>query len=210
VRAEQRRDPTDQRRYQGRVGKYFLGRRYAQWCSGAPTLESSVAAAAMAQDELGHARALPLLKMLAPKLGAELEPETRTDYHRMPFLDTDFDGWIDVVTANSLIDTARLAIFEALQISNCEPLGRRSCKVLKQESARMLLVTIPELPGRRYNVLGIVSVSQGRVSLDQALNLLGAEAGKIGGEAVIGIQIAIDSGSQTVVFHLVGTAITFA
>jgi len=30
--------------------KYFLGRRYAEWCSSAPTLESSVAAAAMAQD----------------------------------------------------------------------------------------------------------------------------------------------------------------
>ena len=32
--------------------KFFLGRRYAEWCSSAPTLESSVAAAAMAQDEL--------------------------------------------------------------------------------------------------------------------------------------------------------------
>jgi uncharacterized protein YbjQ (UPF0145 family) len=74
----------------------------------------------------------------------------------------------------------------------------------------MLLVTIPELPGRRYNVLGIVSASQGQVSLDQALNLLGDEASKIGADAVIGIQIAIDSGPQAVVFHVVGTAIKFA
>jgi uncharacterized protein YbjQ (UPF0145 family) len=74
----------------------------------------------------------------------------------------------------------------------------------------MLLVTIPELPGRRYNVLGIVSVSQGRVSLDQALNLLGDEASKIGGDAVIGIQIAIDSGPQSMAFHIIGTAIKFA
>lgn len=36
--------------------KYVLGRRYAEWCTGAPMLESAVAAAAMAQDELGHAR----------------------------------------------------------------------------------------------------------------------------------------------------------
>jgi uncharacterized protein YbjQ (UPF0145 family) len=47
-------------------------------------------------------------------------------------------------------------------------------------------------------VLGIVSVSQRRASLDQALNLLGAEASKIGGDAVIGTQIAIDSGSQMI------------
>ena len=80
--------------------KYFLGRRYAEWCSSAPTLESSVAAAAMAQDELGHARALyPLLTTLAPDLGAELEPETRTNFHRLRFLDSDFDGWIDFATA---------------------------------------------------------------------------------------------------------------
>ena len=43
--------------------KYLLGRRYAEWCTGAPKLESAVAAAAMAQDELGHARSFyPLLR----------------------------------------------------------------------------------------------------------------------------------------------------
>src|SRR5437763_7636075 len=43
--------------------KYLLGRRYAEWCTGAPMLESAVAAAAMAQDELGHARSFyPLLR----------------------------------------------------------------------------------------------------------------------------------------------------
>ena len=36
--------------------KSALGRRYAEWAVSAPTLESAVAAAAMAQDELGHAR----------------------------------------------------------------------------------------------------------------------------------------------------------
>jgi uncharacterized protein YbjQ (UPF0145 family) len=74
----------------------------------------------------------------------------------------------------------------------------------------MLLVTIPELPGRRYNMLGIVSASQGRASLDQVLNLLGNEASKIGANGVIGIQLAIDSGPQAVVFHVVGTTIKFA
>ena len=37
--------------------KSALGRRYGEWAVSAPTIESAVAAAAMAQDELGHARA---------------------------------------------------------------------------------------------------------------------------------------------------------
>ena len=45
--------------------KAALGRRYAEWAVSAPTLESAVAAAAMAQDELGHARSTyPVLKAL--------------------------------------------------------------------------------------------------------------------------------------------------
>ena len=45
--------------------KAALGRRYAEWAVSAPTLESAVAAAAMAQDELGHSRSTyPVLKSL--------------------------------------------------------------------------------------------------------------------------------------------------
>ena len=45
--------------------KAALGRRYAEWAVSAPTLESAVAAAAMAQDEIGHARSTyPVLKAL--------------------------------------------------------------------------------------------------------------------------------------------------
>jgi ABC-2 type transport system ATP-binding protein len=59
-------------------------------------------------------------------------------------------------------------------------------------------------------ICGIVNASQGKASLDQVLNLLGDAASKIGADAVIGIQIAIDSGPQAVVFHVIGTAIKFA
>ena len=45
--------------------KAALGTRYAEWAVSAPTLESAVAAAAMAQDELGHSRSTyPVLKAL--------------------------------------------------------------------------------------------------------------------------------------------------
>lgn len=43
--------------------KQAIGLRYAYWRNGAPALEAAVAAAAMTQDELGHARTLyPLLE----------------------------------------------------------------------------------------------------------------------------------------------------
>ena len=55
--------------------KAALGRRYAEWAVSAPTLESAVAAAAMAQDELGHSRSTyPVLKAL----GVEVADETTT------------------------------------------------------------------------------------------------------------------------------------
>ncbi|HLZ21624.1 MAG TPA: Phenylacetic acid catabolic protein [Ktedonobacterales bacterium] len=114
--------------------KYFLGRNYAEWCSGAPTLESAVAAAAMAQDELGHARALyPLLKTLAPGAGPEIEPETRTNFLRVSLLDTPFSDWMDFVAANFLTDNALTVVFEAAQSSTYEPLAGRSRKVLQEE-----------------------------------------------------------------------------
>lgn len=123
--------------------KYLLGRRYAEWCSSAPTLEASVAAAAMAQDELGHARALyPLLRTLAPEagvaLGAEIDPDTRTQFTAMRALEQPFADWPDFVAANLLIDSALTQIFVAAQASRYEPLAARSRKVLQEERTHAL------------------------------------------------------------------------
>ena len=114
--------------------KYFLGRRYAEWCSSAPTLESAVAAAAMAQDELGHARAIyPALRTLQPGAGGENEPETRTEFVQLSALAEPFAGWEDFVAANFLIDRALTVLFEAAVSSSFEPLAGRSRKVLQEE-----------------------------------------------------------------------------
>ncbi len=121
--------------------KYFLGRRYAEWCNGAPTLESSVAAAAMAQDELGHARALyPLLQDFPQAQGqlAEIEPETRTRFCNVAFLDQPFTGWPDFIAANFLLDTALSVIFEFAQDSTFESLRGRARKVLQEEQVHAL------------------------------------------------------------------------
>jgi phenylacetate-CoA oxygenase PaaI subunit len=114
--------------------KYFLGRYFAEWCSGAPTLESAVASAAMAQDELGHARALyPLLRTLEPEAGIENEPESRSVFANMSSLDEPFRAWEDFVAANFLIDGALTTVFAAAATSSYEPLAGRARKVLQEE-----------------------------------------------------------------------------
>ena len=121
--------------------KRSLGWRYAEWCSAAPTLESGVAAAAMAQDELGHARAIyPLLRDLAVKGmdPAQVDPDTRTQFVNMAVLDESFGGWPDFVAANFLLDTALSTVFDAAQTSTFEPLAARSRKVLQEERVHAL------------------------------------------------------------------------
>src|SRR5437763_2829941 len=100
--------------------KQAIGRRYAYWCNGAPALEAAVAAAAMTQDELGHARTLyPLLDNFtqAESEPSQIEPETRTLHYHLAFLDQDFQGWCDFVVTNFLLDNALTTFFEAAQNS---------------------------------------------------------------------------------------------
>src|ERR671927_1103549 len=106
--------------------KYFLGRRYAEWCTAAPTLESAVAAAAMAQDEIGHARSLyPVLRDVAGT-SPETEPETRTQFTHVDFLRSPFQSWTDFVAANFLFDTAISVLLETARNSSSTPVAQRA------------------------------------------------------------------------------------
>jgi phenylacetate-CoA oxygenase PaaI subunit len=123
--------------------KCLLGRRYAEWCTSAPTLESAVAAAAMAQDEIGHARSFyPLLKDVAGTVGMEpdpeLEPETRTVFVNAHFLDAPFESWTDFIAANLLFDTALTILLEAATQSSFGPLAQRARRILEEEPLHWL------------------------------------------------------------------------
>src|SRR5437660_216939 len=112
--------------------KLAIGRRYAYWSNGAPALEAAVAAAAMTQDELGHARTLyPLLDdfVQAEADPSQVEPMTRTLNYALAYLDNDFQGWSDFVATNFLMDTAMTIFFEASQNSIYEQLSHRSWKL---------------------------------------------------------------------------------
>ncbi|GAC1444747.1 MAG: hypothetical protein NVSMB52_04390 [Chloroflexota bacterium] len=118
--------------------KLFLGRRYAEWCTAAPTLESAVAAAAMAQDEIGHARSLyPLLREISGE-STETEPETRTRFTNAHFLDTPFESWIDFVAANFIFDSALSVLIESAMQSSSTDLASRARRIVEEETLHQI------------------------------------------------------------------------
>jgi phenylacetate-CoA oxygenase PaaI subunit len=116
--------------------KYFLGRRLSEWCPGGPSLESSVAAAALAQEELGHARALyPLLEDMpvteAP--GPLQRGDERDRRYVVSFLDEPLETWAHVVAALALVDPALTVMFNALKDCRFEDLRKRAARIPGEE-----------------------------------------------------------------------------
>lgn len=114
--------------------KRLLGIRYAEWCDGAPALEASVAASAMAQDELGHSRALlPLLKDF-PQVDPGIPEEApRQQYSALAYLEQPFASWPTFVAANILIGESLTVAVESARNSRYVPLRTRAVKILEEE-----------------------------------------------------------------------------
>jgi 1,2-phenylacetyl-CoA epoxidase catalytic subunit len=110
--------------------KAALGRRYGEWAVSAPTLESAVAAAAMAQDELGHARATyPLLK----QLGSEVSGQRSEVGGCMPVLGSELRSWPWFVAVNFAVDGMLTAFVRACEESAFVGLAQRARKILQEE-----------------------------------------------------------------------------
>jgi ring-1,2-phenylacetyl-CoA epoxidase subunit PaaC len=108
--------------------KAALGRRYAEWAISAPTLESAVAAAAMAQDELGHARSTyPVLKAL----GAE---DDGGDC-RLALLDDELPDWPSFIAANLLVDGVLTTFVASCGDSSLVQMSQRAKKILQEEGS---------------------------------------------------------------------------
>jgi 1,2-phenylacetyl-CoA epoxidase catalytic subunit len=111
--------------------KAALGRRYAEWAVSAPTLESAVAAAAMAQDELGHSRSTyPVLKAL----GVETDEAFGGD-RRLALLDDELPDWNAFIAANLLVDGVLTTFVAACVGSSVEPMAARAKKILQEEGS---------------------------------------------------------------------------
>ncbi len=112
--------------------KGALGRRYGEWAVSAPTIESAVAAAAMAQDELGHARSTyPVLA----KLGVERDDEGLGAGHPLCVLERELPDWASFIAANLVIDGILTTFVASARESSIEPLAARARKILQEEGA---------------------------------------------------------------------------
>jgi 1,2-phenylacetyl-CoA epoxidase catalytic subunit len=112
--------------------KGALGRRYGEWAVSAPTVEAAVAAAAMAQDELGHARATyPVLA----KLGVERADDTLDTSGALPFIAEELPDWAAMIAANLVVDGILTTWVASARDSALEPLAQRARKILQEEGA---------------------------------------------------------------------------
>jgi phenylacetate-CoA oxygenase PaaI subunit len=112
--------------------KRALGRRYGEWAVSAPTIESAVAAAAMAQDELGHARSTyPVLA----KLGVPREEDALEAGHPLRVIEHELPDWASFIAANLIVDGILTTFVASARDSSIEPLAQRARKILQEEGA---------------------------------------------------------------------------
>jgi ring-1,2-phenylacetyl-CoA epoxidase subunit PaaC len=113
--------------------KAALGRRFGEWSVSAPTIESAVAAAAMAQDELGHARSTyPVLA----KLGVERSEDAGlASGHPMSVISSELPDWASFIAANLAVDGVLTTFVAGARDSSIEPLAQRARKILQEEGA---------------------------------------------------------------------------
>jgi 1,2-phenylacetyl-CoA epoxidase catalytic subunit len=115
--------------------KGALGRRYGEWAVSAPTVEAAVAAAAMAQDELGHARATyPVLA----KLGHQRAEDGLDTSNALPMLAEELPDWASMIAANLVIDGILTTWIAGARDSSIEPLAQRARKILQEEGAHKI------------------------------------------------------------------------
>jgi ring-1,2-phenylacetyl-CoA epoxidase subunit PaaC len=166
--------------------KAALGRRYAEWAVSAPTLESAVAAAAMAQDELGHSRSTyPVLKTL----GAEVTQDAPFGGDRhLALLDCELEDWTAAVAANLLVDGVLTTFVASCADSSITPMAQRARKILQEEGSHRIHA---EAWARRLCRSG----DQQRELLTVRLRTTWAQAGRwLGPAGDSGVQAAVSSG----------------
>lgn len=116
--------------------KHKLGMRMSEWANSGPSLEASVGACALTQEELGHARSLYAMLRdfpgAPPELGSETDLE-RSEYRNPRLLDKPWDSWLELIVVNVLLDRALTLAVRALSHSQYAPMRQRAAKILQEE-----------------------------------------------------------------------------
>ena len=114
--------------------KRLLGIRYSDWILGSPSLETGIAASAMAQDEWGHARLLySMLKRLGFDPVAVEQDRPAERYYSAPALDDPFPDWAAFVAATVVVDGALAVALESFSHGDFALARSRVPKMLAEE-----------------------------------------------------------------------------
>jgi ring-1,2-phenylacetyl-CoA epoxidase subunit PaaC len=122
--------------------EFVIGFSDSEWTGIGPILEEDVAISSIAQDELGHARAL---YMLLSELVADGRDADAIAYDRPPegylharLLDHPRGDWAATIVRRYLYDTADAARLEALVDSSHRPLAELVAKIRREERYHLM------------------------------------------------------------------------
>ena len=113
-----------------------IAERYTEWQVRAPTLESDISLANIAQDELGHARLwYEVIKNFGYDETDLIWEREADDFKHSTFVELPFEegDWADAVIRSYLYDVAEDIRIRALEDSTYEPIRNRVEKVLGEE-----------------------------------------------------------------------------
>jgi ring-1,2-phenylacetyl-CoA epoxidase subunit PaaC len=117
--------------------EYVAAERYVEWQIFAPTLESDLALANIAQDEYGHARLwYDLLQEFGYHEADLLWERDAGDFRHSTLVEQPFGegDWADAVVRSYLYDAAEILRLEALTDTSYAPLADRVPKAIDEES----------------------------------------------------------------------------
>lgn len=117
--------------------KHRIGLQFSHWVTGTPALEAAVGAAAITQDELGHARSLYALLKNYPgapdAVGAENDLEARDIYYAPAAIMPRWESWLQLIAVNLIFDSALQVAIAQTHNSAFQPLAGRTAKILQEE-----------------------------------------------------------------------------
>ena len=134
--SERERDAVEAQLFRLADDEYIQAERYTFWQVRAPTLESDLAVANNAQDELGHARlwydAIQQLGYSEESLLWESEPDDfqHSTLVELPFSEGD---WGDAILRGYLYDVAEEIRLAALEESSYEAIRNRTSRIQGEE-----------------------------------------------------------------------------
>jgi ring-1,2-phenylacetyl-CoA epoxidase subunit PaaC len=113
----------------------IIGWRDSEWTGIAPTLEEDVAFSSIAQNEIGHARAL--YELAAAELGTDADAlafdRDPADYRCAPLVELHLMEWAHTVARRYLYEEADRVRIEALKASDDEELAGLAAKIDREE-----------------------------------------------------------------------------